>query len=113
MRYNPITFPSMDKKHLTSIGFGSFIKLFTLAFMCLGLVLGIILFIGSLFGGTTTAYIGTITFEGTTAGLVGLAIGPTIGGFIGLLYGLLAFLPFKLFLKIKKGIMIKVQFKGE
>ncbi len=98
----------MEEKNLLQIKFGSFIKLFSSIFLSLGSVAGILVFVISLFAGNATANLGTIQLTGIPAGLVSLILFPIIFYLMGIIWGLFAFLPFKFFLKLIKGLRLKI-----
>ena len=101
----------MEEKNLLQIKFGSFIKLFSSIFLSLGTAVGILAFVISLFGGNVTANLGSTQLTGIPAGLLNLIIFPIIFYLIGVIWGLLAFLPFNFFLKLIKGLKLKVNMK--
>ena len=102
---------NMEEKNLVQIKFGSFIKLCSSIFLSLGIVIGILAFVISLFGGNVIATLGTIQLTGITAGLVNIILSPIIFSLVGLFFGLFAFLPFNFFLKLIKGLKIRVKFE--
>lgn len=101
----------MEEKKITQIWFGSFLKLFSLIFLSLGVIIGLLAFVAGLLGGDVSATIGDQQLTGFKAGLVNLFLFPIMLYLTGIFFGLLAFLPFKLLLKINKGINIKTTFE--
>lgn len=91
------------------IRFSSYIKLFVLVFLSIGIVFGILGFFISLLGGQANANIGTLTVTGIPAGIILIFLFPILYCFFGLLFGLISYLPFKLILK--KGFMIEGEFE--
>lgn len=91
------------------IRFSSYIKLFVLASLLVGIVLGILGFVISLLGGQAHANIGSLTVTGIPAGIILIFLFPIFYCFFGLLFGLISYLPFKLILK--KGFMIEGEFE--
>lgn len=100
----------MEEKNLIQIKFGSFLKIYTTASFSLGVIFGALAFVLSLFGGEVTATLGSAQMTGITAGLVNIFLFPVIAALGGVVFALLAFWPFVLFLKIVKGMKIKVKF---
>lgn len=99
----------MENRILTQITFGSFIKMFSLIFLSIGCIGGIIVFSSSIFGGNTVAHLGSIQLKGIYAGVSALAIMPIGFYVLGLIWGAAAFLPFHLFLKVNRGIKLKMK----
>ena len=101
----------MEEKNLTQIKFGSFIKLSCAMFLGLGMGMGILFFIMSLLGIDVTANIGSTVYSGVTAGVISLFLGPLLTIVFGVFFGVVGFLPFKFFLKLIKGIKLKLEFR--
>jgi len=97
----------MEKLVLQKIGFGSYLKIFALNGLGFGVVTGVLMLIIALFGGDVTAYIGEREWYGITAGLIGLVMAPPLAAVISFFFGILMYLPFRLVLKVWKGITIK------
>ncbi|MCA1066130.1 hypothetical protein QTG56_25415 (plasmid) [Rossellomorea sp. AcN35-11] len=98
----------MEHLHVKGIGFGSYLKLMLILSLSVGLVLGAILFILSIFNGDVYAYIGPIQLTGVLAGIFSIFLSPLIFGIWGLIIGLVSFLPVKLTLKVIKGIKMNL-----
>lgn len=96
----------MEEKTLTDTTFGTYIKLHIHLFFSLGFGFGVILLILSLFGGDVYANLGPLQLTGIQAGIASVFLGPPIMMIIGIILSLIAYLPFKLYIKIIKGIKI-------
>ncbi|MCL2811115.1 MAG: hypothetical protein FWD25_04405 [Clostridia bacterium] len=101
----------MEKLTLRKISFGSYIKLFLLGGVSLGVVIGALLFIMALFGLPVTSNIGTIEFEGIAAGFFALLIVPLALALVFGFFSLFMYPCFRLMLKIFNGIKIKAFIK--
>jgi len=97
----------MEEMVLRRIGFGAYVKFFTLSGFGSGVVMGIILLLIGLSGGPVTANLGTMQWTGATAGVMSLVIGPVISAFIFGWFSVFMYLPFRLALKVFDGIKIK------
>ena len=71
-----------------------------------GFIFGLLSFILSLFATKVYANIGFIHLSGIAAGLANVILIPLVVGLMGVVFGLISFIPFKLFLKIRKGIVL-------
>lgn len=98
----------MESKKLLQITFGSFIKLISIVFFCLGVLGGIIVFITSIFGGNASVHIGPLEIYGIPAGVVSIFLFPIIFYLVGIVIAILSFLPFSMYLKKIKGIDLKI-----
>lgn len=99
----------MNTVNLVHMKFTSYIKLMIAIAASTGIVFGLILFILSLFGAPVTAELGTTVYTGVTAGIMSVLISPIVFLFLGLIWGIISFLPFKLALKVFKGMTIEVK----
>ena len=99
----------MTEKKLTNISFVSYLKIFLAVSFVSGIILGIIGFFGSVVGGNTYLNLGFINVTGIVAGTANLFLFPITISFGGLIVCLLSFLPFKLFLKLIKGIKLTME----
>ncbi len=100
----------MKEINLVQITFGSFIKLFCVFFLSIGVFMGILAFMISLFGGDVVANVGATQLTGIKAGVTNLFLFPIIFTVAGFVFNLCSFLPFKYFLKIIKGLKLKMKF---
>ena len=96
----------MESIKIKRLTFGSHVKLSSLFGLATGIVFGIFGFIGGLAGGNVTANFGTMDFAGATAGAISLVIAPLYLYVFGALTGVFTYLPFRLFMKFKKSIIL-------
>ncbi|MCK4524919.1 MAG: hypothetical protein KAU07_00580 [Candidatus Andersenbacteria bacterium] len=101
----------MEEKKLLQIKFSSYIKLSCSMFFGLGIGMGLLMFVIALLGGNVYTDLGTIQLTGITSGIVNIFFAPILALLMGSMFGLLSFLPFKLFLRITKGIKLRVKFE--
>ena len=102
----------MKEYSLEKISFGTYIKLMLMSSLGMGLIFGVFALILSIFNGDAV-YI-TINGEVTTgivAGLGGLVLYPLMLVIIFSIFGIFLYLGFKLIMKIKKSIRVKLQIK--
>lgn len=102
----------MNKVKLLEIRFGSYVKLFFMSGLSFGLVLGVILFVISLFGAPVYARIGNTVYTGLYGGVLGLVISPLICSLISGWSSIMMYLPFKFLLKIVKGMDFQLNTRG-
>lgn len=98
----------MEKQVLQKISFGSYIKLFVLGGLGLGIFSGIIALINGLLGGPVTATLGSNIYYGAVAGILNLFIFPIVFMMVFCLFSIFMYPFFILILKIRKGIKINV-----
>lgn len=98
----------MEKVTLRKISFGSYIKLFLLGGIGLGVVMGALFLVMALFGIPVTSNIGTIQFEGIAAGFFALLIAPLACALVLGWFSLFMYPCFRLVLKVFDGIKIKI-----
>ena len=98
----------MEKQVLHKISFGSFIKLFVLGGLGLGIFSGIIALINGLFGGPVTANLFGTMYYGIVAGILNLFIFPIVFMIVFCLFSIFTYPFFILILKIRKGITLNV-----
>lgn len=92
------------------IGLGSFIKLFSVIFLAVGMVGGVLALIFSFFGvGDVTATVGNLELTGVKAGIVSFFLFPLVFYLFGLIFGLVTFLPFHFLIKLTQGLNLKAQ----
>ena len=103
----------MEEIVLRKIGFGSYIKIFLLSGIGIGICIGILMLVLGLLGAPITATIGNTVYSGVTAGLLSLPMGVVAGAFIFGWFSLITFPVFKLFLKLSNGIKIKVMVRAQ
>ncbi|KKP37273.1 hypothetical protein A2483_00210 [Candidatus Peregrinibacteria bacterium RIFOXYC2_FULL_33_13] len=96
----------MEQKKLFQIKFKSFVRLCVSIAFPFGFVFGALTLIMAFLGGNVYSNIIFVQLTGVPAGLANLIVGPIILAFIGLVIGVLSYLPFKFYLKIRKGIII-------
>ncbi len=101
----------MSKLLIKKISFGSFIKLCSASSFCIGLAMGLILFIISLFGGPVYANLWTIQYTGITAGIINIFLMPVLMAIMGIFFGIFAYLPSVLALKVFKGAKVRCEFE--
>ncbi|MCK4892192.1 MAG: hypothetical protein KAS78_05995 [Candidatus Pacebacteria bacterium] len=101
----------MEEKNLLQIKFGSYIKLSCSMSFGLGVAMGLLMFVIALLGGNVYTNLGPIQLTGISSGVVNIFFAPILTLLTGLLFGLFSFLPFKLFLKITKGIKLRAEFE--
>lgn len=101
----------MEEKKLLHMKFGSFLKFYAFVSFSLGAFVGVLGFLISLVGGDVTIDLGTTQLTGVLAGLVGILFFPAIFYVMGIIGGLILFLPFKLFIKLFKGLKLKMEVK--
>lgn len=97
--------------NVKKIRFSSYIKLFVLAALPFGLIMGIIGFLFSLIGGDAKANLGSVTLTGIPAGIVLIIMFPIIYGFFALIFSLLSYLPFKFMLIKLNGFILDGEFE--
>ena len=100
----------MEELRVKEISFESYLKLLILIFLLVGLILGILFFIMSIFGGNVNVTLWTIQLRGVIAGIVSIPLLQLMFSLVGLIIGILSFLPFKYVLKFKNGITINLNY---
>lgn len=101
----------MEEKKLLHMKFGSFLKFYAFVSFSLGALVGVLGFLISLIGGDVTVNLGATELTGVLAGVVGIVFFPALFYVMGIIGGLIAFLPFKLFIKLFKGLNLKMEIK--
>ncbi|MGP4073555.1 hypothetical protein ACTWQB_13475 [Piscibacillus sp. B03] len=99
----------MNTVNLMNVKFTSYLKLMIYIAGSTGLFFGLLLFVLSLLGAPVTAELGTAVYTGVIAGIISIFISPLLFLFLGLLWGIISFLPFKLALKVFKGMTIEMK----
>jgi len=94
----------MEKIDVRRLTFGAYMKLFCISGVSAGAIAGILLLISGLLGGQATATIGNTTFTGPLAGIIGFFLGPLLLGVAMAWFALLMYWPFRLFVKIFRGV---------
>lgn len=97
----------MEQKKLFQIKFKSFVMLCVSITFPFGFVFGALTLIMALLGGNVYSNIIFVQLTGIPAGIANLIVGPITLAFMGLVIGVLSYLPFKFYLKIRKGITIE------
>lgn len=90
---------------------GSLLKFYAFVSFSLGALVGVLAFLISLVGGDVTVNLGATELTGVLAGLVGIVFFPVLFYVMGMIGGLIGFLPFKLFMKLFKGLKLKMELK--
>lgn len=103
----------MDRLTIKDIKFGSFFKLMMGISFSFGVITGILFFIIGLMGGNVTANLGESILYGIPAAIASIFISPMVALFLGLFVSLLAYFPFKILMKITKGLKVRGAFEGE
>ena len=103
----------MQEKTLFQIKLKSYIGLCVSVALPLGFTFGALTLIIALFGGTVYSDAIFIRLTGIPAGIANLIVAPLAFSFVALIGGLFSYLPFKFFLKIKKGIVINGEWGEE
>lgn len=87
----------MDYKiiKMKNLNFINFVGLCSKIGISFGIVVGIIAFVGSLFGLSVENTLGFMTVTGAPAGILSILLGPVVGGVEGLIAGIMAYLPFR------------------
>lgn len=98
------------KVRWTKLYFSSYMLLCLLMSISFGLFLGVLIFLSSLLGIEARTNFFFIEFRGIAAGITSLLIVPFTMSFLGLLFSLFSYLPFKLLIKLFKGISLKGQY---
>jgi len=101
----------MGSLKIQRISLWSYLKLAAVLGLCFGFSMGVINFVVSLispervlinfFGGATT-------ITGLLAGLLGILLWPLFCAIVGIIFGIITYFPFKLFLKIAKGLKVNI-----
>ena len=97
----------MEQKKLFQIKFKSYIGLCVSIAIPVGFIFGALTFIMALAGGDVYSNMIFIQLTGVIAGIANLIMGPLVFAFMALIIGTLSYIPFKLYLKIRKGIVIE------
>ncbi|WFD11784.1 hypothetical protein [Tepidibacter hydrothermalis] len=93
---------------IKKINFVSFIKLCAVIACSWGIVLGLLLFISSIFGGNVYCNFGSIHITGVIAGIMNMFLFPIIITIGGILLSVVIYLPFKFInAYVLKGIKLK------
>lgn len=100
----------MEEIKITKMQFGSYIKLVALNWLSMGFILGILMFVLSLFGQEVNTNLGPFILHGVAGGISAIVVGPIVFLIFGLIIGLCGYVPFNLMLRVIKGILIR--FKG-
>ena len=101
----------MENKKIVQLSFVSYVKIAGAMGLAGGALLGCLLFIMSLFGGNVYANFGTVQYTGITAGIINIFLAPIFMLIVGSITALFSFFPFKLLMKITKGINLKIVVK--
>jgi len=101
----------MGNLTIQRISFWSYLRLFAVACSCFGLGMAVITFIASLIVPERVAiafFEGGTTFTGLSAGLLSILFYPASCAVIGVISAVIGYLPFKLFLKIARGLKVNI-----
>lgn len=99
----------MDIIRMIRISFWSFIRVCAAAWLCFGFGFGVVSFVISLIAPDrvwVNFFETSATLSGINAGLVGLVVWPLVCAVFGVIFGVIAYFPFNLFLKIVRGLKI-------
>lgn len=99
----------MNKVKVKSIKFTSHRKLFFVMSISFGIKIGILRFLVGIFNGPISVNIGDKMYTGLAGGALGLIAFPLSIFVFGAILGVLVFWPFKIFMKIKKGLMLYIE----
>jgi len=99
----------MEEIRIRKITFGSFVKLLLTAGLAFGVFVGVIILIIGLCGGNVSANIGDFRVEGVWGGILGLFLAPVLAAISYTLSAALLYWPFRLVLKLIRGIKLKVK----
>lgn len=101
----------MGSLKILCISLWSYLKLAVVLWLCFGFSMGIISFVVSLispervyinfFGGATMV-------TGLPAGLLGIPFWSLLCAIVGVIFGIITYFPFKLFLKIARGLKVNI-----
>ena len=92
------------------ICFRSFVKLFAVFSASLGVMVGVIAFIGSLFKLPVNTTLFIFEFTGVIAGVISIFLAPMIFGLLGLIVGCITYIPASLIINLCGGIEISGRF---
>ncbi|WP_438449236.1 hypothetical protein [Gorillibacterium sp. sgz5001074] len=102
----------MKQIKMKDIKFFSYCKLNAIIWGSIGLVLGLLFFAISLFGGNARAYWGTYEITGVAAGAISLIMAPLITIVMAFFLSLISYVPFSIITSILKGIRIAGKFEN-
>jgi hypothetical protein len=97
----------MKNINIRRISFKSYLKFYILSLVSLGIVLGLAFFGLSLVGVEVTARVFNLNFTGIMAGIVNLVLAPVVMFIFAFFFGVLSFLPFRLYLEYAKKLKLK------
>lgn len=103
----------MNKLKITRIKFTSYMKLYCIMSICFGVMIGFVGLIVGILGGPVSVNIGQSIYTGFVGGLLGLIVFPLLTCVFGNLIGLVTYLPFRLFMKIKKGVFLNFEYEDD
>ncbi|MDD2752763.1 MAG: hypothetical protein PHN59_06485 [Candidatus Omnitrophica bacterium] len=101
----------MGDLRVQNISFWSYLKLAAVFWLCFGFNAGVINFVVSLIAPERVLinfFDGAATVTGLSAGLLSIPFWPLLCAVFGVIFGVIAYFPFKLFLKIAKGIKLNI-----
>ena len=98
----------MKEITLRSFKFKSYVYLSFVMGVSLGLAIGITFFLLSLFTDNVLFTWNENQMNGVPAGMASLVFVPFLMGIAGAVFGVVGFLPFKLFMKVKKKLNLQV-----
>ncbi|MBB6215307.1 uncharacterized protein YacL [Anaerosolibacter carboniphilus] len=103
----------MDQVTIKDIKFSSFFKWMMGISFSFGVITGILFCVIGLMGGNITANLGESILYGIPAAIASIFISPVVALFLGLFVCLLAYFPFKLLIKLTKGLRIRGIFEND
>lgn len=103
----------MKKITIRKISFASYVKFYVISGIGMGVVLGLIFFLIGIFGAPVRANVGSTNFAGLGAAAIGAILFPIIGMVPFLWFSVISYLPFKLILKIIKGMEMNIEVQDD
>ncbi len=100
----------MNSVIVKKVSLGSYVWMFTVSFILVGAVLGVVAFLASLSGAPIENAIFGRNFAGVQAGALSLVLSPGVFGILGAVTGALSYLPFSAALRVFRGFRIYGQF---
>ncbi len=98
---------------LHSIRYASFVKLWVNLAGCLGFVVGLALLATSLLGDGAEPWFFGLEIRGPVAGIAAVALAPLSFSMTGVIAGAITFLPFRWWLKRRRGIVLFLELEDE
>ncbi|MEM1484788.1 hypothetical protein V6615_07880 [Oscillospiraceae bacterium PP1C4] len=102
----------MNKITIKNIKFTSCMKVFFVLSICFGITIGVLGLIIGIFDGPVYAKIGANVYTGLSGGFLFFIGFPLISVLLGMIFGLIIYWPFKLFMKIRKGLSLYIEIEN-